>query len=86
MTKEQWIRHIEFVTGLKRPSDEDGAMSSVWKQAYVNHKTDLPYCEHCKARRSTRRATRNRKNREECYKSAGLVKVIGSVSGQTYWE
>jgi len=43
-------------------------------------------CEQCKARLKTRRANANRRGREDAYRSAGLVKVIGSVSGRTYWE
>ena len=43
-------------------------------------------CEECAARRKTKRATANRRNREDAYRSCGLVKVIGSVSGRTYWE
>ena len=33
-----------------------------------------------------KRTNQNRKDRNEAMKSLGLVKVRGSVSGQTYWE
>ena len=86
MTKETWIRHIEDVTGHIRPSADNGSIAGDWKQAVALHKELRPDCEDCKARRKTYRASKNRKAREDVYKSCGLTKVIGSVSGQTYWE
>ena len=32
------------------------------------------------------KSARNRREKDELMKSMGLVKVRGSVSGQTYWE
>lgn len=86
MTKEQWIRHMEEVSGLKRPSSDEGAMANEWKRAYMIHKANDPKCLVCKARRATKRATCNRKAREDAYRSAGLTKVYGAVSGKVYWE
>ncbi len=86
MTKKQWVRHMEEVSGLKRPSDENGSMADEWKRAYATHKANNPKCPICKARRATRRANYNHKAREEAYRSAGLTKVYGAVSGKVYWE
>jgi hypothetical protein len=86
MTKEQWIRHMEEVSGKLRPSNENGCMASEWKQAYTDHHYTNPDCPDCKARRKTNRARHSRQGREEAYKSAGLVKVYGAVSGRVYWE
>jgi len=43
-------------------------------------------CAECAARRKTKRASASKRFREDVYRSCGLVKVIGAVSGQTYWE
>ena len=43
-------------------------------------------CPQCKARRQTKNANARKRDRDDAYRSAGLVKVIGSVSGRTYWE
>lgn len=86
MTKEQWVRHMEDVSGLLRPSHENGCMAQEWKRAYEIHKFNNPDCPDCKARRKTNRARNNRKAHEEAYESAGLVKVYGAVSGRVYWE
>lgn len=40
--------------------------------------------EKAKARR--KRATITRKEKEAIYRSMGLVKVRGSISGKIYWE
>lgn len=43
-------------------------------------------CAECQARLKTKRANARRRFREDAYRSCGLVKVIGAVSGRTYWE
>jgi hypothetical protein len=47
---------------------------------------DAASCEQCKARMKTKRANARKRDRDDAYRSAGLVKVFGSVSGRTYWE
>ena len=47
---------------------------------------DAKGCDQCKARLKTKRASASKRSREDAYRSCGLVKVIGSVSGRTYWE
>lgn len=46
---------------------------------------DPDSCEQCKARRKTRRANLNRRDREDVLRSCGLVKVRGALGG-VYWE
>ena len=43
-------------------------------------------CPECQARMKTKRANARKRDRDDAYRSCGLVKVIGSVSGRTYWE
>ena len=81
MTKENWIRHMEE-TGAVRPSL--GGSKAAWQGVIAEHRA--AGCEMCKARAKTQRANSSRKAREDCYRSAGLTKVIGSVSGSVYWE
>jgi hypothetical protein len=81
MTKEKWIEHMEE-SGMVRPSR--GGDKEAWKELISYHK--LIGCESCKARAKTRKANSNRKAREDCYRSAGLVKVRGAVTGAVYWE
>ena len=47
---------------------------------------DAASCEQCKARLKTKRAASNRRIRADVMRSCGLVRVVGSVSGRTYWE
>ena len=86
MTKESWLRHMEMITGFLRPSHENGCMASQWKEALSCHARIDPNCPVCKERKKTRRATMNRKVREDVYRSCGLTKVYGAVSGRVYWE
>jgi len=82
MKKELWIEHLEQASGLTRPSG--GGDRAAWNAAYNDHvKTG---CLVCKAYQRTRRAAFNRRVREEAYRSAGLTKVRGAVSGKIYWE
>ncbi len=74
MTAQQWRDHIIFKYGR------------IDKQIVENHILNNPDCEVCKARRKTRKASLAKKIREDAYRSCGLKKVIGSVSGSTYWE
>lgn len=85
MTKEQWVRHAEEVTGLKRPSAYDGAMYPDWKSALKDHTIKCPHCPECKDRKKTRKATMNAQIRHELYSSLGLVRVKGALGG-TYYE
>jgi hypothetical protein len=61
------------------------------KQAWQEHyKTQGPHdgadCAECQARKRTKRASRLRRERDDVMRSCGLTKVIGAVSGRTYWE
>jgi hypothetical protein len=82
MKKENWIEHMEQATGLTRPSQ--GGNKNEWNAAYREHKANG--CLLCRAYQRTHRANFNRRAREEAYKSAGLTKVYGAVSGKVYWE
>jgi len=82
MTKAQWINHMEETTGLTRPSK--GGSVALWKEANAQHKAIQ--CPECKKRYTTFLASARKRAREDEYRSCGLVKVIGSISGQVYWE
>ena len=82
MNKMQWIEHIKETEGIIPPSQ--GGSKGDWDYAISIHKS--MNCPQCKDRARTRKATINHKIREEAYKSAGLVKVYGAVSGKVYWE
>jgi len=84
MTKEQWIRHLESVSGLLRPSDENGAMSDDWKRAYAIHKANDPKCTECAARRRTKRAAANAKAIRQTYADCGMRRVRGALGGVYY--
>lgn len=43
-------------------------------------------CPECQARLKTRRQNQARKDRDQCMRDLGLVKVKGPVSGRIYWE
>jgi len=82
MTKENWIKHMEEISGLIRPSF--GGSQQAWIDFRNGHKSTN--CPICKDRAKTKRANSNRKAKEDVYRSCGLTKVIGSVSGSVYWE
>lgn len=84
MTKEQWIRHMESVSGLKRPSAEDGAMYQDWKSAYNRHKEECPKCPECKARKTTRRRNTLARERHQIMVDCGLKRVTGMLGGIYY--
>lgn len=97
MTKEQWIRHIEAVTGLVRPSAENGCMHSEWKEAVNKHiedtKNNAGYhpmarrgCPQCNDRAKTKKRAASAKLTRSIYADMGLTRVIGSVSGSVYYE
>ena len=65
MTKEQYIRHIEDVSGLLRPSDENGCMADVWKAVQKIHMLESPKCLLCAERRKTQRHNRNQRTRQD---------------------
>ena len=81
MTKEAWIEHMESACGCERPSR--GGSLSTWKDMIAYHKQ--MGCQECQDRGKTKRATQNRKDREDAYRLAGLVKVKGALGG-IYWE
>jgi hypothetical protein len=82
MTKETWINHIKETENIIPPSQ--GGSKGDWQNALEIHKS--MNCRECAARAKTRRANLQRKNRDDVYRSCGLTKVIGAVSGSTYWE
>lgn len=60
------------------------------KEQWIQHKLNTePHqpkgCPDCEARLKTRKALKARHDRDEAYKSCGLVKVRGALGG-TYWE
>jgi len=84
MTREQWIKHMESVSGLERPENEGGALPVDWHSAYAIHKENDPKCKERAARRKTKRQVSNAKARHEAYLSAGLVRVRGALGGVYY--
>jgi hypothetical protein len=82
MTKEKWIAHMENSTGATRPSN--GGSPDHWKQLIADHKS--AGCLECKERAKTKKATMNRKMKEDVMRSCGLTKVYGAVTRQVYWE
>jgi hypothetical protein len=84
MTKETWIRHMEQITGFKRPSDEHGCMADTWKEAQQCHFRIDPDCQVCKERRKTQRAVRAEKNKRMLYGDLGLIRVKGALGGVYY--
>jgi hypothetical protein len=81
MTKEQWISHME-TGGRVRPSL--GGDKKTWMDEIAYHK--IIGCQACHDRAKTKRRSANAKAKEDAYRSCGLTKVIGSVSGSVYWE
>jgi len=82
MTKEAWIQHMESACGFERPSR--GGSKAVWQDMMELHKAQG--CRECKDRLTTKRKSANAKAKEDAYRSCGLTKVIGCVTGQVYWE
>ncbi|MCR4330482.1 MAG: hypothetical protein NUV49_01215 [Patescibacteria group bacterium] len=85
MTKENYIRHMEELTGLIRPSSPDGCSPEAWKQAQRQHKRDTPNCPICKARVKSVRANNAKKAHDELMKDCGLVKGKTAL-GRIIWE
>jgi hypothetical protein len=72
--------------GTPTPRGRDTMTKEQWREHMAEvgpHSPDL--CEHCRARRKTRRANLNRRCREDALRSCGLVKVRGALGG-VYWE
>ena len=46
----------------------------------------LDFQKATKERRKTKRASANRRMRDDAMRSCGLTKVYGAVSGKVYWE
>lgn len=82
MTKQKWFEHMKETENVIPPSQ--GGSRGDWNYALDKHKSMK--CAACADRAKTRRATMNRKVREDVYRSAGLIKVYGAVSGRVYWE
>jgi hypothetical protein len=84
MTKEQWIRHMESVSGLERPENEGGSLPVDWHSAYTIHKSNDPKCPACAARRRTKRAAANAKAIRQAYSDCGMKRVRGALGGVYY--
>jgi len=84
MTQEQWIEHIETVSGLTRPEGENGCQPADWHSAYDLHKYTDPGCTICKERRATKRAVKAAKNKRMMYSDLGLIRVKGALGGIYY--
>lgn len=54
-----------------------------WSNGYEYR--DIDGCPECR-KASSRRARKNRAAKDEILRGLGLKKVIGEVSGRTYWE
>lgn len=81
MTKEAWVKHIEFSENLDRPSlggDKDRWIAAVRRHAAVG-------CIHCAARARTRRATMGRKAMDQARLDAGLRRGRTGL-GRLIWE
>jgi hypothetical protein len=81
MTKESWINHIKETENIIPPSQ--GGSKGDWDNAISIHRS--MNCAACKDRAKTRKATMNRKIRDDVMASCGLVKVRGAMGG-TYYE
>ena len=84
MTKESWMRHIEEASGLLRPSNENGTMADIWKEAIRYHQAMRPDCPECKDRRNTRRRNQAARAKHEAYLAVGMVRVRGALGGIYY--
>ena len=83
MTKEAWITHMEEASGLTRPSKAPWNKED-WQSTIKLHHAQG--CPECAARMKTKKRSASARAKEDAYRSAGLTKVIGSVSGSVYWE
>ena len=81
MTKENWTKHIESLSGLVRPSLSGDKVA--WREFVLGHKTG---CKDCAGRAKTKRASMYRSMKDQAMKDLGLTKVYGAVSGKVYWE
>jgi len=90
MNKQQWIAHIAETHSIRIPNKEGSMLGqycedlAIWKAA--TRKCIDSGCPQCKERQKTRKRSRAARAREDAYRSCGLTKVIGSVSGSVYWE
>lgn len=83
MTREKWLEHIEAVTGKAAPLN--CAAVPEWSAAVREHHRICPDCQDCKAREKSRKRAASRKDREDAYKLAGLVKGRTGL-GRVIWE
>ena len=81
MKKENWIKHIESISGLVRPSISGNGIS--WREFVLKHKTG---CNDCADRAKTKRASIYRSMKDQAMKDLGLTKVHGAVSCKVYLE
>jgi len=82
MTRIDWVLHIEKSAGVVRPSA--GGDRETWRAAVRSH-VDAR-CPHCVARAKTCRRNRDARIVRGLYRSAGLTRVVGCVSGSVYYE
>ena len=88
MSKNDWL------DALNKETRENAEFAYLWAKAKeiqctVQEALNVASPEFQKAtkeRRKTQRASANRSAREDAYRSCGLTKCIGSVSGKVYWE
>lgn len=81
MSKDNWVKHIEQLSSLVKPSL--GGDKLAWHEFIRGHKTG---CKECSARIKTKRASMYRSMKDQAMKDMGLTKVYGAVSGKVYWE
>ena len=82
MTKSAWIDHMEKTSFVTAPSK--GGCKILWRLTVNDHLKSC--CPDCKARQATRLKNARKSAREDAYRSCGLTKVRGPVSGKIYWE
>jgi hypothetical protein len=89
MTKQEWIEHIQGTAanqngpGLIPPSE--GGNAEEWHRVLTAHRNSDSGCPACKARSRILKAARARKDREQAYRDAGLVKGRTGL-GRVIWE
>lgn len=89
MDKNTWLE------ALNKETRENAEFAYLWTMAKINPTLSFQdamnvvspeFQKACKARRKTRKASANRRMRDDAMRSCGLTKVIGPVSGKVYWE
>ena len=88
MSKNDWLE------ALNRETRENATFAYLWAMATLKACSlqeaisagSESLQKAVNARRKTQRASINRRMRDDAYRSCGLTKVYGSVSGKVYWE